>query len=236
MDRSAPDVAETRDEQADLTQPVVVDANTLPWVSVSKYNQSRRMLARRFIAPKWSTELVLVHGGGGVPSHLHPHGAEIYVLAGELNDEHGEYRWGTYIRNPHGFRHASFSYEGCCFLILDGQVTHAREKRVVVDSEELPWRLTDQPGVEYKLLYAQPAGPEWVELQRWAAGTRVVPDEHGEGMEVYVLAGELNAGPAALRDGVWLRCPAAHLPEFHSVRGCTLFIKRGHLPWQGQAG
>jgi hypothetical protein len=109
-------------------------------------------------------------------------------------------------------------------------VTLPDQERVVVDSGELLWRLTDQPGVERKLLYAQPAGRERVELQRWAEGTRVDPGAAAEGVEIYVLGGELNAGPAVLGEGVWLRFPAAHVPEFHATRGCTLFVKRGHLP------
>lgn len=233
MDRSSPDVAERGEEHADLSRPVIIDSNARPWTPHAQYNRSCRILARRAREPRWSTGLALVRGGGGMPSHLHPHGTEIYVLAGELNDEHGEYRWGTYIRNPHGFRHTSFSYEGCRFLFFDGQVPLPGDERVVVDSEEMLWRPTDQPGVERKRLYAQPAGRERVELQRWAAGTGVAPGVAPECVELYVLAGELNAGTVVLGAGVWLRCPAAHVPAFHSTRGCTLFVKRGHLPGSG---
>lgn len=53
--------------------------------------------------------LVKWPAGGTLPSHEHIGGEEIYVISGELVDEHGRYPEGTWIRNPHLSRHQPFA-------------------------------------------------------------------------------------------------------------------------------
>ena len=45
--------------------------------------------------------------------HDHPGGEEIFVLDGVLEDEHGRYPKGTWLRNPPGSAHEPFSTDGC---------------------------------------------------------------------------------------------------------------------------
>lgn len=40
--------------------------------------------------------------------HRHHHGEEIYVLSGELRDEHGRYPAGTWVRSPHSSEHQPY--------------------------------------------------------------------------------------------------------------------------------
>lgn len=52
-----------------------------------------------------STALVHWPAGEQFQPHLHAGGEEIYVISGELIDEHGRYPAGSWIRSPHMSRH-----------------------------------------------------------------------------------------------------------------------------------
>jgi len=54
--------------------------------------------------------------------HTHPGGEEILVLEGTLEDEHGRYPKGTWLRNPPGSTHAPFSGEGCVIYVKTGHL------------------------------------------------------------------------------------------------------------------
>ena len=49
-------------------------------------------------------------------------GEEILVLEGVIRDEFGAYPAGTWIRNPHLFRHAPFSDSGCLVYVKTGHL------------------------------------------------------------------------------------------------------------------
>jgi anti-sigma factor ChrR (cupin superfamily) len=49
--------------------------------------------------------LVRWPAGERFQSHRHVGGEEIFVLSGELKDEHGRYPAGTWLRSPHGSEH-----------------------------------------------------------------------------------------------------------------------------------
>lgn len=49
------------------------------------------------------------HGAFAFPRHDHPGGEEILVLDGALEDEHGRYRRGNWLRNPPGSAHSAFA-------------------------------------------------------------------------------------------------------------------------------
>ena len=49
--------------------------------------------------------------------HVHPMGEEIYVIEGELTDEHGNYPAGTWLRQPAGSSHTPVSHAGCTLYV-----------------------------------------------------------------------------------------------------------------------
>jgi len=57
--------------------------------------------------------------------HSHPGGEEIYVLEGEIEDEHGCYPSGTWLRQPAGSTHAPHSESGCTVYIKTGHLPTA---------------------------------------------------------------------------------------------------------------
>ncbi len=63
--------------------------------------------------------------GTDLPEHGHPGGQEVFVLEGRFADEHGRYPEGTWIRNPHGFRHAPGTDAGCLLYVKTGHLPQA---------------------------------------------------------------------------------------------------------------
>lgn len=51
-----------------------------------------------------------------------PHGEEIFILSGDLRDEHGIYGAGTWIRNPAGFRRSLGSNGGATYWVKRGHL------------------------------------------------------------------------------------------------------------------
>jgi anti-sigma factor ChrR (cupin superfamily) len=51
-----------------------------------------------------------------------PEGEEIFILSGDLGDEHGDYGAGTWIRNPAGFRRRLESKNGVTYWVKRGHL------------------------------------------------------------------------------------------------------------------
>lgn len=58
-------------------------------------------------------DLLNLAPGATLPPHHQPGGEEIFVLEGVLEDEHGVYPQGTWLRLPSGSQHRLFSPQGC---------------------------------------------------------------------------------------------------------------------------
>ena len=69
-----------------------------------------------------SVSLVKLEPGTRLGRHDHPKGEEVWVLEGVLEDDHGAYRKGTWLRNPPGSAHAPGSRDGCAFYIKTGHL------------------------------------------------------------------------------------------------------------------
>ena len=54
--------------------------------------------------------------------HRHMGGEEIYVISGELMDEHGRYPAGTWIRSPHLSQHHPFVEESTLIFVKTGHL------------------------------------------------------------------------------------------------------------------
>lgn len=89
------------------------------------------------IAPLLAQEdrLMLVHwqAGARVGLHGHPHGEEILVLSGQLQDRRGSYPAGSWLRLYPGDVHAPFADEETLILLRNGHLrtpifNHAKER------------------------------------------------------------------------------------------------------------
>lgn len=87
--------------QAPDTAHVCIDSNVAAWLPGQ--GGLKVLPLHQFEAES----VALVHWPAGevFHRHVHPGGEEIYVISGELMDEHGRYPAGTWIRSPHMSEH-----------------------------------------------------------------------------------------------------------------------------------
>ena len=108
----------------DLSVPVVVDTQAMDWSASPSGSVWRKRV--HLVGPPESgqvTSVVRYEPASTFPAHDHPAGEEILVLDGVFSDEHGDWRKGSYLLNPEGFRHAPFSREGCLLFVKLRQLT-----------------------------------------------------------------------------------------------------------------
>jgi anti-sigma factor ChrR (cupin superfamily) len=103
---------------------VVVAASDGPWQVLDARGARRKLLhacpqAREVVALE-----ELPSGYEGVDD-ICPHGEELLVLGGTLEDEHGRYLAGTWLRNPAGFRRRLRSTGGARYWVKRGHLPPA---------------------------------------------------------------------------------------------------------------
>jgi anti-sigma factor ChrR (cupin superfamily) len=83
---------------------VQVDTTCAPWQELGVAGMSRLMLHEEGASGE-TICLYRFQPGCEVPEHSHPGGEELFVLEGELEDQHGRYAAGCWARSPAGSRH-----------------------------------------------------------------------------------------------------------------------------------
>ena len=68
-------------------------------------------------------------------------------------------------------------------------------------------------------------------LERWDAGADLGVVSYERGAELFVLEGEFADEAGTYCQGWWLRQPVGSRHRPRSERGCTLYVKRGGLPY-----
>jgi len=81
--------------------------------------QSERVVVLHSSSSEW-VALVRWAKGHQAKAHAHPDGEELFVLDGDLEDEHGTYRAGTWLRQPTNSSHRPFSVTGCLYFVKRG--------------------------------------------------------------------------------------------------------------------
>ena len=219
---------------ADLSERVVVDSGSLAWVPSPCPGIDRRLLERDGAELARATSVVRYQPGAAFTGHAHAQGEEIFVLEGELCDEHGRYPAGTWLKNPPGSTHTPYAEQGCVLLVKLRQLAAEDRIREVVDSHTGTWTPGRAPGVDGLRLGA--FGGCQTGLVRFAPGARSTRHLHAGGEEIFVLSGSYSDEHGYYGQGTWIRSPdgSGHLP--FSEEGCLLFIKTGHLPMRSLSG
>ena len=213
---------------ADLTERALMDTAEMDWqASPSPAVWRKRLDLAGDAEASRVTSVVRYDAGARFALHPHPCGEEILVLDGVFSDEHGDYPAGTFLLNPEGFSHAPFSRDGCVLFVKLRQ--YAGSEHVAVDTNSADWPATDVPGLSLMTLYDGGHG-DTVRLARFDPGCRVPAHVHEGGEELYVINGELAGEYGIYPAGTWLRLPDASHHDPFSPGGCTLYVKRGHLP------
>ncbi len=214
--------------RVDLTERAVVLPGTLAWVPSPSAGVTRLQLDR-FGENARATSIVRYAPRAAFPSHIHEGGEEIFVLDGLLNDEHGRYPAGTYLRNPVGSLHApSAGPDGTTLFVKLYQTSPDDRARVVTDTLSATWLPGAVPGLTVLPLHE--FRKEHVALVRWAPHTRFTWHAHWGGEEVLVLEGVFRDEHGSYPRGSWLRSPhlSTHTP-FTELEGATILVKTGHL-------
>jgi anti-sigma factor ChrR (cupin superfamily) len=212
---------------ADITQRVVVDQASLPWVDSPVQGVRRRMLARDGAEVARATSIVSYVPGSSFHQHRHDLGEEILVLDGTFSDETGDYGAGCYLKNPAGSAHAPASRTGCTLFVKLRHLDPDDQHHAAVDTRTAQWFPGLVPGLS--VLPLSSFGTQNTAMVRWAPGTRFQPHRQFGGEEIYVFDGVFEDEQGRYPAGTWLRSPhlSAHQP--FSVEGCTIFVKTGHL-------
>ncbi len=214
--------------RADFTQKEVVRPGEALWVASPQQGVDRLMLDRIGEEIARATSLVRFAPGSCFPLHEHGGGEEIFVLEGVLQDEHGIYPAGTYLRDPIGSSHRPFTKEGCLLFVKLWQFAPDDKARVVIDTNAGPWQSNGCEGAALKRLHEFDG--ESTLLMRFPPGVQIAHHVHEVGQELLILDGIFSDESGDYPKGTWVRFPAgsAHAP--FSGPGCTLLAKAGHLP------
>jgi anti-sigma factor ChrR (cupin superfamily) len=210
----------------DFTQRVVIDTQLQDWVASPRAGVWRKPLAREEAERGHATSVVRYDPGASFSSHDHPLGEEILVLEGTFSDETGDYKAGTYFRNPEGFRHAPFSEEGCVILVKLHQFAKDDDGHVCINTRQGGWQSAEG---NLQVLPLHEFGSESVVLAHLLAGLQIPTHEHVGGEELYVISGEIIDEYGRFGPGNWIRSPngSQHTP-FVEV-DTLVWAKAGHL-------
>ncbi|MEM7166088.1 MAG: cupin domain-containing protein [Planctomycetota bacterium] len=95
----------------------------------------------------------------------------------------------------------------------------------VAYADELPWRPSPAPGVEWKKLFFDADSGESAVLLRFEPGAEYAPHRHPGGEEYLILEGSLEDGSHSYGAGTFVRHPAGSTHRPRSVDGCVLFVR-----------
>lgn len=211
----------------DLNTRVAMDTSDMSWSASPSGAVWRKRV--HLVGPPESgqvTSVVRYEAGATFPEHNHPDGEEILVLEGVFSDEHGDWPKGSYLLNPDGFRHAPFSTEGCVIFVKLRQFPGEDRHHVAIQTSDLAWKPTGQPGVTVKHLYEQPGYADRMRLECWATGATVT-NLYPEGAELFLIDGRFDDDLDAYMAGTWIRLPNGSSHTARTIDECTLYIKEG---------
>ncbi|TMH11658.1 MAG: anti-sigma factor, partial [Betaproteobacteria bacterium] len=174
-----------------LSVRAVADTTLMQWTPSPSGSVWRKRV--HLVGPPESgqvTSVVRYEPASRFPAHDHPEGEEILVLEGVFSDEHGDWRAGTFLLNPEGFRHAPFSEPGCVLLVKLRQFPGRERRHVVVDTHKLAWEPSSIPAVVHKPLYQQAGFSDLMRLERWEPQADLGIISYEQGAELFVLEGQ----------------------------------------------
>lgn len=209
----------------DFTQSVTIDTHQQPWVASPKAGVWRKPLAREEAEQGHATSMVRYDPGASFSSHGHPKGEEILVLQGVFSDQTGDYPAGTYFRNPKGFSHAPFSQEGCIILVKLYQFQADDTEHQVIQTEGAQW-LPQNTSLEQLMLHQH--REEQVFMYRSQAPVRVDLSAAQQGLEIYIIRGELTENGQHFAAGYWLRREAGNR-AYQLSADALIWVKINHF-------
>ncbi|MBN3728498.1 cupin domain-containing protein [Burkholderia sp. Ac-20379] len=207
---------------ADFTRRAVVPADQARWIASPQAGVERAMLDRVGGEQARATSLVRYARASHFPSHPHPGGEEILVLAGVFSEGERHYPAGWYLRNPPGSAHRPSSDDGALLFVKLRQMRADETRTVRIDTRDpAAWRQRGERA--FCPLFDSPE--ETVALQRLAA--QAAPEIAGEGrVELLVIEGALRLDDHSYPRGSWIRLPDGDRPACRAqTAGTTVYVK-----------
>lgn len=172
------------------------------------------------------TSLVRFDANSYFPEHSHPLGEEFWVLEGTFSDESGDYPAGSYVRNPPGSRHRSFTRDGCMIFVKLNQFSAEDKQWVKVLPESSVW----QAGLQgYQRLPLHHFADVHTCALYFAQGGVLPVADYKNGLEILVLAGSVIDGDKTYTRLSWLRFAPHSLPHLQLAPRTQLWLRSGHL-------
>ncbi len=212
---------------ADFSQPVVIDTESMQWERSPMAGVERRKLDRIGNEVGRATSIVRYQPNSHFSAHIHGGGEEILVLEGTFSDESGDYGAGCYLRNPIGSSHTPRSAQGCIIFVKLHQFSKDDTKQFSINTRATRFLPGSAPGLSVLPLHQ--FGGESIALVHWAPGTQFNRHTHWGGEEILVLDGVFSDQRGNYPKGTWLRSPHLSQHKPFSEQGCLIYVKTGHL-------
>ena len=212
---------------ADLAKAAVVHSAEQPWTPSPAAGVDRRFLERDGAEVARASSVVRYAPGSSFPVHVHDMGEEYLVLSGVFSDGDGDFRAGSYVRNPPGSKHAPFTEDGCIIFVKLRQFKDDDQETVHKHIQEVSFEETEVGGVSRALLFQ--SKNETVVVESFSPGAIWENRQASGGEEIFVIEGRLLYGDFECGPGTWLRFPPGQELSIKSPSGCRLWVKRGHL-------
>ena len=208
----------------DFSQTVFMDTGKIDWIASPMSGVHRKPLAREEAERGHATSLVRYEAGSVFRSHPHPLGEEILVLNGVFSDEKGDFKAGSYFRNPPGTSHAPHSFDGCFLLVKLHQFQVPDLNQVYVETPSI-WSSRQS---EIVSLYQ--FGTERVWLIRIQNGENILRQlDLSASVELFIISGQAQYGGTLMTTGGWLREPDFTVDRLNVASDCLIWLKTGHF-------
>jgi len=213
----------------DMEKSVFIDTTELGWQASPREGVWRKPLAREDAERGHATSIVRFDPDSRFSEHGHPLGEEVLVLEGVFSDHTGDFKKGSYFRNPPGFAHAPFSLGGCTLFVKLHQFLPADKRRVCInyleEGDDQQWR----DHGDYQSLLLHEFESESVRLIRSSsiAASCTIDDD---GVEILVVEGGIEQSGVSYGPGAWLRRTQANTNAISLAGDSLLWVKTGHLP------
>jgi len=212
----------------DLAVRAEVNSSLIDWVASPLAGVDRKMLERDGEEVARVTSIVRYAPGSSFSPHVHTGGEEFIVLEGVFSDEMGDFKTGTYVRNPVGSRHKPGSEPGCQIFVKLWQMAPDDQDYVRIDMNlEEGWQAGQE---DESLLSLHETKYEKVSVVKWLAGFAANEQRiYAGGAEFFVLSGSFSDEHGRYEKRTWVRMPigGSHTPA--SAEGCMVYIKTDHL-------
>ncbi|GAB7536342.1 cupin domain-containing protein [Burkholderia sp. 3C] len=207
---------------ADFARRAVVPADQYRWIASPRAGVERVMLDRVGGEQARATSLVRYARASSFPSHPHPGGEEILVLAGVFSEGERDYPAGWYLRNPPGSAHRPSSDDGALLFVKLRQMRADDTHTVRIDTRD-PAAWLQRGERAFCPLFDSPS--ETVALQRLAA--QAAPDLAATGrVELLVVDGALWLDDRSYPCGSWIRLPDGDRPDCRAQSaGTIVYVK-----------